>query len=322
MTTSADQCTLKGYKQATLLDHTTPVFPDAIAWEHMRVDSESISLNPNYATVSELSATRGTTDSARTGANVGGSIASKLTYNDLHQDMLASLCGGSWSTDVLIPGLTRDLWTFQKLILQTDGVTTDYHRYFNTTVGSMSLTIPAEGEVEQTFEIVGGHLDSSFVESPATPTYPVASPVIASAPAIAQENVTIAWGGGLATPLNGMCVTSLTLNIDSGNRQKQCIGELGGEGLLGRLGVSGEASVYFANSTAKTAFLAQTLGTLTITLDDTAASSNQIVIVLGQVKLTAAPVNIEGTGTDMLYGLTFEGHEGGAAQIEITRTAG
>lgn len=319
MTTSADQCRLTSYKQAGSLDAAAPVFPDAIAWQGLRIDSEGIALNPNYATVSELTASRGTTDSHRTGANVGGEMQGKLAYDAPHQDLLASLFGAAWATDELVPGLVRDLWAFQKHILQEDGVTTDYHRFYNATVGAWSLSIPAEGELEQTIEVVGGHMDPAFIASPALPTYPAQS----STPTIAQEDVTITWAGGLGTPLAGFCISALSLEVNGGNRQKQCIGELGGEGLLGRLAVSGEATVYYANATAAAAFLDQDVGTLAISMVDTAASPNTLLIEMDKVKLTGAPVPIQGTGTDMVYQITFEAHEvAGGDQIKVTRTPG
>lgn len=109
------------------------------------------------------------------------------------------------------------------------------------------------------------------------------------------------WEGG--APLAGTKIKRVSLDIDSGLRAQDALGELGLAGVgIGTFVVKGTLEVYFANGALFDKYLNDTYTSISFSTKD--ADGNGYVITLPRVQLTNGKVVAGGRNTDLMA--TFE----------------
>jgi hypothetical protein len=298
----------------------------------LRLSSGGPIMTPTQESSTELSGGGGVSDTVLGGLDSSGTISTQLAYNTQFQEWMASIIGQDWgdspsadgdilSTPALASALTRDFYGIEQRFHDQNGVSIDYHRWLDTTISSLQLTIPISGAVEANYGIVGGQ--PTFATSSMGGTDIPPSPTRTLAPVMTQLGSTITWGGALASGLNGICTQNLTFTIDRQNRSIPCIGSLGpGDVVLGRMTVKGSCTILYEGRLPLQDFVDQEVGDLMVEFVDTTPIPNRHTYLISfyTVKLTNASTPIPGTGTDVISNIEFECIEGSAGpQVEIVR---
>jgi hypothetical protein len=114
------------------------------------------------------------------------------------------------------------------------------------------------------------------------------------------------WEAGV--PLAGAYIKSMTLEIDSGLRAQDAIGNLGMVGAgIGTLTAKGSLQMYFANDTIYQKFLNDTYTSISVRTKD--SSNNGYVITLPKIMLTDADVAAGGKDTDLMVNFQYESYK-------------
>lgn len=298
---SADTSRLAFTKEAT--QGTTPT--DA-QFFNARVGSESIGLDVNTTESVELNPNRGVTDAVLAGATSSGGMEGELVYSDLWDLLFSSVHGTAWATDNLDVGNIIETYSVEKTF--DDGATPYEQLYQGVSISSYNVSISPNSPIGLTWTTVGGTMLDPIGGAPGTPTYDGETVTLTQAPVMTAHRSTTTWGGGA----NGLCITALDLTVDSQNRGIQCISDLGDkEVALGKLKVTGTASVYFASNAIMQEFLDASEQAVTIACRDRDTATiplprHTYTWTLPRVKWTAGATNITGTGEDIINEMEFE----------------
>ncbi|NYT67978.1 phage tail tube protein [Pusillimonas noertemannii] len=187
--------------------------PAVGTWKTARLTSNTLSPTPTTEVSDEITNSRLNQGSVTTGLTIAGDLVGEMSFGTF-DDWLAALFYGTWATDVLTIGSTRQTFSVQKGF--TDVST--YHLFKGVHAATGSIEIPEEGKI--TLTIGAQCLDytdasTSFVVG--TPDDPTTTPFMSSLSVgdIKVDEVSLA---GTA------CISAMTVNIDNTVQLQRCLG--------------------------------------------------------------------------------------------------
>lgn len=265
---------------------------------------ESAVINPN----------RQVTDVRHGNRQIGGDISTELAFA-LYDDMLEALLGGTWTSDVLIPGTTRR--SFSVLRHFTDmaatGTNFPFQLFKGIMLSGLALTIKPEALVMAVFSCFGREYGgSNSAPAGATSTEP------------AYNKPFDSFTG--AVTINGVAVANLTeiaLKIENGIAPRFIVfDDKSNAPLWTKTRVTGNLIAYFQNSDMLVAFNSAEKKALQFTLNDLAG--NSYVFDLPSILPTGGQADVSGDA-DIMVPIPFSAiYEAGAdvpEALKITRAA-
>jgi len=91
---------------------TTPI--NSVLWKGQRITGDDLTFEPVIEQSEEIAGvTRGVSDLISVGQNVSGGYGFELSVGNM-DDVMQALLGGTWSTDILVPGSTFRSFTIEK----------------------------------------------------------------------------------------------------------------------------------------------------------------------------------------------------------------
>ena len=261
-------------------------------------------------------------DEIRDDRNIPSAVASNISaqfdvpiefsYGSF-DDMLESLLGSTWASNVLKNGVTQKSFTFENTFTTSAGAR--YQRIPGAVVNTMSLNVQANGKVEGSFGIMGQQaIASSTLITGATYT---AAPTTDFYKASNSLTVNID-SGSISAALMGV-----QLNITNNDRMRPVIGSQYTAGIGGgRFEVTGTLNAYFNDSLLYDKFLSDVYTNLTLTFADPSVGAGSVAIFLPKIKLTGGKVNAGANNTDVMAEIQFTAvfDTTTACAIRITRT--
>lgn len=222
---------------AYVAEATTGTTPATPVFKTLRYVSEGMKNGKQVAVSDEIRGDGNVTDIVDVGRSVEGSVAFEFSYGTF-DDFLESLLRSSWSTDVLVNGISHKAFTIEKTFEQ--GATDSFIRYRGCRINSMDLTLESKALVKGSFGVMGLGSPTPTTAIIAGATYVAATttPVLNAATNVA--NLVVA--GITASPK----VKSLSLSIKSNLYANDELGslEVDSHG-LGRFEVTGSMQTYF-----------------------------------------------------------------------------
>lgn len=178
-------------------------------------------------------------------------------------DMLASLLGGAWASNVLKVGTTLTTFTFERRFLDLAGTTYEVSK--GMAPADLQMSVKPEAIVNASMTFIGMSASAPAATICASPT---AAPTNAPFDSFIG---TISEGG---SPI--AVVTDLTLNIKTGRTLAGVIGsKFSPDVFEGVCMVTGSVSAFFQDDTLLTKFLAETPSSLSITFNDLNGTNSQ-----------------------------------------------
>lgn len=286
---------------------TTPATP---TFKNLRFTSEAFKPGIQYVSSNEIRADRNVPDLTQVGSDAGGSFGIELSYGSF-DDLLEALLCGTWSTNILVNGVTDRSFTFEKFF--EAGATDQYHRYTGAKVNTMSLEARAQQMVTGSFGVMAKGLTSAqTIISGATYTAANTNPVINAAANFANLAMT-----GVTSP----SIMGIRLDMTNNMRQQPVVGSIQSKGIgTGRFVVTGEIEAYFDNAQMLDLYLNNTSTDLTFDLGG--ASSLKYRFFLPKIKFSDADITAGGNDQDVMAKLPFQAiyDTTTAGSIKITRT--
>jgi hypothetical protein len=285
--------------------------------KELRFVSETLNLTAETTQSAEIRPGRNISDLVRTSTSVGGDVNVEYSYavfDDLLQGLLQSATALDGAGTEITNGTTKAYFTIERNTPNAAG-TNYYTQFQDMEVSGMTMTIAQGAIVSGNFSFLGSTepvesgtaLDASYT---AAPTFPVYNS-LASVSAILIDG----------SPAGN--VESVEFTVTNNMREQRAIGNVAPAGVgNGDFVVTGNLSIYFANTTLYNTFLADTSCSLLITLDDGtgATNGNQYTIRFPTCKWSNATRNITGNNEDVLvtgeFQALFNGALGGTMGIE------
>lgn len=291
-----------------------PVIPATPAFILARLSGESINFQPTTSISPELDASGQVRDSILTGARSTGSVELPLSRHPYFDDALAAVLRSAWGTgtkgdgsgpppvtsavtaDELIVGNTLSLYCVEKRFSNPAGGFI-YHRFNDSAVASMSLSISPGKEIGVSVAYSGGTMDP--VEAMiAGSTYPdPGTRPLFTAPEVSEVTI--------AGVTNALCFSDLGMEFNSNVRGIECIGTLGfKEQVLGRFEATIRGSAYFASNDLLDYLINQAVFPVTLTLEDPTA--NKYTFFYPRCRMTAGGANAGGTNQDVVSSIAMQ----------------
>lgn len=283
---------------------TTPATP---AFTPLCMTGVSLGLTKDALESGKLRADRQVEDLRHGNKQVGGEVNSELEYSTF-DEMLEAMAMGTWTADVLLAGVTRRSFTFERFFdLDTD----EYHRYTGCEVNTFTMSVQPNAMVTTTFGIIGQDMTTNTSQvAGATYSAPLArSPFDSFTGSINEGGSSIA------------IVTSIELNWENGIEPNFVLmSDTTIRPADGKSRLTGTLTAYFESKTLYDKFINETSTSIDFTLTDDQASSLQFN--LPNVKYTGGNPDVGGDGP-VTVALEFTAlySSGDSSQIVITRTA-
>lgn len=304
MTVPADLLRLAFGKEAGV----PPVLPAAPVFRLARITSESIALTPQTQNSAELDPSGQVRDSILTGATTAGDVNFEVSNNPWLEEMFAAVLRSAWGVgnynavaltpDELIVGQLLLFYTIEKRWTMAGGVF-DYHRFRNSAIASLALTIAPGNPISGSLSVSGGTMDDPDAAEIVGATYQSAGdePVM-TAPLVTELTID-------AGTVSARCLSEFVINFNSNVRGIQCIGTLGErEKVLGRLEATMTGNVYFASDDLLQHLLDQDEFPVAVKITDSVGAFYEFEFP--RCKVTAAPVTAGGgTGSDVAVALAM-----------------
>ena len=285
----------------------TPTTPSFIT---TRMTGEGLTPNIENVVSNEIRADRNIGDLAQVSQSAGGTYDFELSYGAF-DDVLESAMFSTWSTDVLINGVTQKSFTIEKTF--ETGATDQYHRFAGAVCNGFTLSTTIGAIVTGTFDFMAkGISTGQAIITDATYTDTAANDVINSATGFA--NLTIA---GVTNPE----ITALNIAVTNKMYAQNYCGSLDARALgTGRFEVTGDLEIYFENSELFDIFLAGQSADLSFKLGG--ASSKNYLFEIDNLKFATAEIISGGNDEAVMGKFTFQGlYDGIDNTLRITRTA-
>lgn len=286
----------------------TPIF------QVMRYVSADVRLTKQTDIPNEIRADRNVASIVDIGRSVQGNINTLLSYGT-YDTWLERLFCGSWSSNVLVNGVTPKTATLEMLFEQ--GVTDSYIRYTGCRWNTLALNLASRQSVTANWGVMG-------ITSP-TPTTAIIAGATYTAP-----TTTEVFNAGLNVGSLTMSSTSivsapkmqsLSLNITNNIYPVDVVGqyETYAHG-LGRFELTGTARVVFESLAVYSAILAHENVALSFTLSDLAG--NSYAVSIPKVKLLDGGPTVGGNGQAVILEVPLQAifDATAAGSIKITRT--
>lgn len=282
---------------------TTPATP---TWTPCPITGVSLGMTKDALESGKLRADRQVEDLRHGNRQIAGDINGEFEYGSFDA-LLEAMAMGTWTANVLLAGLTRRSFTFERFF---DLTTNEYHRYTGCEVNSLSLSVAPNAMVETTFGIIGRDMTTGTTQV-AGSTY---SAALANSPYDSFTG-TISEGG---SPIAD--VTAIELNWENGMELANVIGSpLTLRPSDGKSRLTGTLTAFFQNRTLYDKFLNETSSSLEFTLTD--PDSQSITFELPNIKYTGGNPDVSGEG-QVTIALEFTAlySAGDSSQVIITRT--
>lgn len=289
-----------GTQLAYVPETTWGAMPDTPALQIARITGESLNINRETATSSELRSDRNVTDQIPISGGAAGGLNFELSYGTF-DDFIAALLYNEWQSDTLVNGVTQKSMTMEKRFYRgTDSggdAIYEYFRYKGMCVNNIELSITASEIVTGSLEMIGlGGEVSGDVIPGATYTPATTTDVLS-----ASQHVGSLSMGALTSPKLRAVSLSMTNNLAGAN----VVGSMDYADIgAGQFGVSGNIEAYFETRDLYNTFLA----------GDAIALEFMLGIVLGQrykislpkVKFSSGEVVAGGSNEYVMCNMGFQ----------------
>jgi hypothetical protein len=201
-----------------------------------------------------------------------------------------SLQGSRLSNGVIQPSFSLE---------REHGDITQFLAFRGMVVSKLSLSLQSGDAVTGAFDFMGkDQLISTTTQLPGAQTQSKTFDVINCVTGVGD----ILEGG---SPLTGTYIKSMTFDIDNKLRGRDAIGYLGNVDIgAGAVGITGNLSVYFANTNLYNKFLLSTRTSLSFRMFD--PSGNGYVVTLPSVKFSAGDIKAGTKDADSMVDMTYE----------------
>lgn len=288
---------------------TTPATPTFLEIPHT---GSNLALAKNTMESGIISPTRQVTDVRHGNRQVGGDISCELLYGTF-DEMLAALLGGAWSSNVLVPGVTRK--SFSVLRQFTDiagsGENFPFQLYKGVELNKLSLNITPESFVKADFSVFGRELALANT-----------APTDSTFTAAANRKPFDTFSGSVL--VNGDAVANITeiqLSIENGIQPRFVLfDDKSNEPKIGKCRVTGTLTLYFADSALLAAFNGGDKRSLEFVIED--PQSNSYTFELPSILGTGAQTDVQGESDIMIpfpFTAIYERGAGTPESIKITR---
>lgn len=286
---------------------TTPATP---TFKTLRTTRASgLRTNKQTVTSDEIRADRNVSGLIQTAQSASGEYPVEMSYGSFDDFLDAVLCG-TWATNVLKNGIARKSFTVEET--REMGATDSFSRFTGVMINTFSMDLRAGERVTGSFGVMGQKETlASAIVTGATYTPANTEPILN-----ATSNVASLTIPNVSTPR----VSSLSLNVDNGLRERRYIGSLYSDEFgLGRCQVTGQLEIFFNDPDAYQAVLDHGSGALSFTIG--AAPNKKYTFSLPKVVFGDGNIPAGGNTDDVMITLPFTAvYDGTAAcQIQITR---
>lgn len=308
--------------------------PGTFSWERIRMTSENLDLKLTGAVSAEITATRADADSILVSGEVGGSFNFEASHTFMSNWLIAALQankdftfngvaapGNPWATTEHIQnGSTRKCIVIQKRVLRADG-TYDVFLFRGCQVGDLSLKAGKASNLTGSVTVLGtgGELAVEGSTLPVGWTYrePVLDPIISSVQGL--DSLQLQDSGGIDTQVT---FASFDLMISNKARNQGAVGAgIYPVGIgFGSIEVKANATVYYADPTVFSAFLANDDLRIVFNLLD--SDANTFAFRLNKVKVLSGSTPLaSGKDDDATITSSFQAFDDPTyGAIRITRT--
>ena len=301
--------------QLYFVEETTWGTTPAAALKELRFTGESLGFNIETVTSNEIRADRQVSDLIQTNASASGAVNFELSYG-AYDELIAAALFGDWTATAdghrLANGTTRKSFTLEKYFSDVG----QYMSFTGMVVGGMTLNIETGAILTGEFSFTGasGARATATVGTGAATAGPTAEVMNAVA------NVGEIKEAGVA--ISGICISSLSINVDNGLRAINCVGTLGASDIgAGRCNVTGSLSAYFADGALYDKYLGNTATSLSFKVTGNDGAS--YTFTLPRIKLTQGTVQAGGIDQDVMAEFQFQAlaDPTDGETLQITRAA-
>lgn len=270
---------------------TYGVTPATPVFETLRHTACSLGMSKDITVSEELRADRQIKCAKHGVKNVAGDLGFEISYGS-YDDQLEAVLLGTWDTDGggvgvdrLTAGTTRRSFTILRHFSDQQTADKPYHRFTGCEYNSMNLSVSPVGTLTGTFSMIGQDYLVEGTE-PSGATYNAAS-----------DNCPFnGFTGSVSidgTPIS--IITELTLTIENGMETRNVVGsDYTQFPTVGRSNITGQATMYFDDSSQVEKFLNETESSIEFELSD---GTNHYEFVLPRVTYTGgANPDVSGEG--------------------------
>lgn len=276
---------------------TTPSTP---AFKIMRVTGESLSVETETVTGSELRADRNVAHLINASKATGGSIEMELNHDDVVHLMMESAMQSAFASDKLINGVTPKMFTMERTFSHTvsGSGTNTFVRHSGMMCDTMALTMSAGSMITASF----GFLGKEATSAAAAITGAAYTPASTTPPLSASKDFASLTMSNITSPK----ISSLSLNTTNNLRRQQGVGVETSVGLgTGRFEVTGSMDFYMENKEALDAYLGGTATSLAFTIG--AAAGAKYTFTIPTVKFESVTINAGGNDQDVFVSAGWRG---------------
>lgn len=290
-----------GTQLAYVPETTWGATPDTPVLQVARITGESLNINRETATSSELRSDRNVTDQIPVSGGAAGGLNFELSYGTF-DDFIAALLYNEWQSDTLVNGVTQKSITMEKRFYRgTDSggdALYEYFRYKGMCVNSMELSITASEIVTGSLEMIGLGGEVSGDAIPGATYTPATTTDVLSA----SQHVGSLTMGALASPKLRAVSLSMTNNLAGAN----VVGSMDYADIgAGRFEASGNIEAYFESRDLYNSFLSGDAIALKFTLGT--VSGQRYRISLPKVKFSSGEVVAGGSNEYVMCSMGFQG---------------
>ena len=262
---------------------TFGVTPTTPAMKQLRYVTTTLNLSKNAIESEEMYADGQTRDLRHGNRRIAGDIVTEMSYG-AHDDLLAALLGGAWSSNVLKRGVLIPSFTVER----RHNDVAQFLPYTGIAMNTGSIVIQPDAIVRCTYGVVGRNMSTASATSLGAPTDVATNPPFDSfSGALMEGGATIA------------SVTSLQIDVNNGFDPAFVIGSaMTPQFIPGKRAVTGSISAYFENATLLNKFVNEVESSLEVTLDGPAGGD--LTIKIPRLKYTGGELPVSGVGGVML----------------------
>lgn len=246
-------------------------------------------------------------DVRHTTRQVGGDISANLNY-DGFEDILEALLCGTWTDNVLVPGVTRRSFSVLRQFTELSGGAKPFHLAKGVEFNTLALTLSPEALVKAVFGCIGQNIIPGET-APAGATFADAS----------AKKAFDAFAGSFSAPA-GVNLTELSLTIENGLDPRFVVfDDKTLQPKIGKTRVTGSMSIHFETSEMLEKFY--NAEELALNFDIVDSEGNTLDFSLPRILLNGGQPDVEGEN-DIILTVPFQAlyDAGEACSIKITRT--
>lgn len=270
---------------------TYGVTPATPVFETLRHTACSLGMSKDITVSEELRADRQIKCAKHGVKNVAGDLGFEISYGS-YDDQLEAVMMGAWDTDGggvgvdrLTAGTTRRSFTIMRHFSDQQAADKPYHRFTGCEYNTMNLTVAPVGTLTGTFGLIGQDYLVEQTE-PTGATYNAASnncPFNGFTGSVSIDG----------SPIS--IITEITLTVENGMETRNVVGsDYTQFPTVGRSNITGQATMYFDDSSQVEKFLNETESSIEFELND---GTNHYEFLIPRVTYTGgANPDVSGEG--------------------------